>query len=151
MNPPPPKKLLDQYRDQLRLKQYSQRTEKTYVHWVKAYIFYHNKRHPKEMGVIEITQFITHLVSEKKFQATPKIKPWALSCSSIAMFLKLNLTKNRSICSALKRPKACRWFCQRMKPNLSSQKWRAYIKSSPNSCMAAACESLKSCVCVSRI
>ena len=66
MNPPPPKKLLDQYRDQLRLKQYSQRTEKTYVHWVKAYIFYHNKRHPKEMGVTEITQFITHLVSEKK-------------------------------------------------------------------------------------
>lgn len=43
-----------------------QRTEKTYILWVKAYIFYHNKRHPKEMGVAEITQFITHLVSEKK-------------------------------------------------------------------------------------
>lgn len=70
MNPPAPKKLLDQYRDQIRLKQYSQRTEKTYVLWVKAYIFYHNKRHPKEMGVAEITQFITHLVSEKKVSSS---------------------------------------------------------------------------------
>ncbi len=41
MNTSAPKKLLDQYRDQIRLKQYSPRTEKTYVHLVKAYIFYH--------------------------------------------------------------------------------------------------------------
>jgi integron integrase len=71
MNQPnPPKKLLDQYRDALRLKQYSPRTEKTYILWVRSYIFYHNKRHPKEMGILEIRQFITHLVSEKKVSAS---------------------------------------------------------------------------------
>lgn len=69
-SPPKSKKLLDQYRDAVRLKQYSQRTEITYLHWVKTYIFFHNKRHPKEMGVPEIRQFITHLVTEKKVSAS---------------------------------------------------------------------------------
>ncbi len=67
---PQGKKLLDQYRDALRLKQYSQRTEKTYVFWVLSYILFHNKRHPKEMGAPEIRQYITHLVTEKKVSAS---------------------------------------------------------------------------------
>jgi len=67
---PKGKKLLDQYHDALRVKQYSQRTEKTYTLWVRSYIYFHNKRHPKEMGIPEIRQFITHLVSEKKVSAS---------------------------------------------------------------------------------
>ena len=67
---PQPKKLLDQYREKIRLKQYSPRTEKTYVEWVRAYILFHNKRHPKEMGVAEIEQFIAHLVSDRKFSGS---------------------------------------------------------------------------------
>jgi len=63
---PKGKKLLDQYRDALRVKRYSPRTEDTYVLWVKNYILYHNKRHPREMGISEIGQFITHLASEKE-------------------------------------------------------------------------------------
>jgi hypothetical protein len=69
-SPNPPKKLLDQYRDALRLKQYSPRTEETYTLWVRSYILFHNKRHPKEMGLPEIRQFITHLVSDKKVSAS---------------------------------------------------------------------------------
>ena len=65
-----PKKLLDQYRDHIRIKQYSPRTEKTYIHWVREYILYHNKRHPREMGMDEINQFITHLVVERKASAS---------------------------------------------------------------------------------
>ena len=55
------KKLLDQVRDVLRLKHYSYQTEKTYIHWIKRFIFFHNKRHPLEMGEVEISQFLTHL------------------------------------------------------------------------------------------
>jgi integron integrase len=66
----PPKKLLDQYREALRLKQYSPRTEKTYTMWVRSYILFHQKRHPKDMGVPEIRQFITHLVSDQKVSAS---------------------------------------------------------------------------------
>jgi len=70
-NPPKPeKKLLDQLRDQIRLKQYSPRTEKTYIEWVREYILFHNKRHPREMGAVEINQFITHLVVERKASAS---------------------------------------------------------------------------------
>jgi len=62
--PPKPKKLLDQIRDTIRLKHYSYSTEKTYVHWAKRYILFHNKRHPAEMGAVEIEAFLTHLAKE---------------------------------------------------------------------------------------
>ncbi len=70
VQPPQGKKLLEQYRDHIRLKQYSPRTEKTYVQWVREYILFHNKRHPREMNVPEINQFITHLVVERKASAS---------------------------------------------------------------------------------
>jgi integron integrase len=56
-----PKKLLDQTRDVLRLKHYSLRTERSYCDWIERFIRFHQLRHPKEMGVTEITQFLTHL------------------------------------------------------------------------------------------
>jgi integron integrase len=55
------KKLLDQMRDAIRLKHYSIRTEDAYTDWVKRFILFHDKRHPAEMGVPEITAFLTHL------------------------------------------------------------------------------------------
>jgi integron integrase len=71
-NPPQKteKKLLDQYREAIQTKQYSPRTSETYVQWVKEYILYHNKRHPKEMAETEINQFITHLVTERNVAAS---------------------------------------------------------------------------------
>jgi integron integrase len=64
------KKLLDQYSEFLRNRHYSLRTEKTYIGWVRQYILYHNKRHPREMGVDEINAFITHLVNQKTVSAS---------------------------------------------------------------------------------
>jgi integron integrase len=64
------KKLLEQYSEFLRNRHYSLRTEKTYVGWVRQYILYHNKRHPREMGVVEINDFITHLVNQKTVSAS---------------------------------------------------------------------------------
>jgi hypothetical protein len=58
---PPPRKLLDQARDAVRLKHYYYRTEETYGQWIRRYILFHNKRHPNEMGVPEIEMFLTHL------------------------------------------------------------------------------------------
>jgi len=60
------KKLLDIVRDKVRFKHYSLSTEKTYIHWIKHYIFYHNKKHPIEMAKPEIEAFLTHLAVEKK-------------------------------------------------------------------------------------
>ena len=60
------KKLLEILRDKIRFKHYSISTEKTYVFWNKAYILYHNKRHPKDMGKIEIEDYLTYLASIRK-------------------------------------------------------------------------------------
>ena len=54
-------KLLDQVRDVIRRKHFSIRTEQTYVDWIKRYILFHGKRHPREMAEAEITAFLTHL------------------------------------------------------------------------------------------
>ena len=54
-------KLLDQVRDRLRLKHYSLRTEESYVHWIKRFIYFHRKRHPAEMGGPEVEAFLTNL------------------------------------------------------------------------------------------
>ncbi len=65
-----PKKLLDQYSEFLRNRHYSLRTEKTYIGWVRQYILFHHKRHPREMGVKEINDFITFLVNQKRVSAS---------------------------------------------------------------------------------
>jgi integron integrase len=65
-----PKKLLDQVRDTIQLKHYSIRTEEAYVRWIKRYILYHGKRHPKDMGTPEIEAFLTHLAVDQKVAAS---------------------------------------------------------------------------------
>lgn len=52
------KKLLDIVKDTVRFKHYSLSTERTYVYWIKQYIFFHDKKHPKEMGKDEIEKFL---------------------------------------------------------------------------------------------
>ena len=59
-------KLLDRVRNALRVGQYALETEKTYVDWIKQYIFFHGKRHPEEMGALEVEQFLTHLAVKRK-------------------------------------------------------------------------------------
>ena len=65
-----PKKLLDLVRDVLRLKHYSRRTEDSYADWIKRYILFHHKRHPKDMGVPEIEAFLTHLAVDGNVAAS---------------------------------------------------------------------------------
>jgi integron integrase len=66
----PKKKLLDQVRDAIRRKHYSVRTEQAYVYWIKRFIFFHNRRHPKEMGAPEIEAFLTHLAVNENVAAS---------------------------------------------------------------------------------
>ncbi len=64
------KKLLDLVRDKIRFKHYSYSTERTYVHWIKHYIFFHNKKHPIEMGKIEIESYLTKLATKDRVSPT---------------------------------------------------------------------------------
>lgn len=63
-------KLLDQVRAKCRFKHFSMSTEKAYLQWIKRYIYYHNKKHPKEMGVIEVEAFLTDLAVRGKVSSS---------------------------------------------------------------------------------
>jgi len=56
--------LLDQLRNEIRVRHYSIRTEQTYAHWVVRYVRHHNLRRPSEMGAKEVGEFLTHLASD---------------------------------------------------------------------------------------
>jgi hypothetical protein len=64
-------RLLDRVRAAIRVRHYSYRTEDAYVHWIKRYIFFHNVRHPADMGRDEINGFLSHLaVTEQRLPAS---------------------------------------------------------------------------------
>ncbi len=58
-------RLLDEVRRKARALHLSLSTEKAYVSWIRRYIFYHQKRHPKEMAEPEINAFLTHLAADR--------------------------------------------------------------------------------------
>ena len=66
-NPP---KLLDQVRHAVRVRHYSLRTEHAYVQWVKRFVLYHGKRHPKDMGESEVSDFLTYLAVNQSVSAS---------------------------------------------------------------------------------
>ena len=69
-NGPQPPRLLDQVRDAIRVRYYSIRTEEAYVQWIKRYILFHGKRHPKEMGETHVNQFLSHLAVKGRVAAS---------------------------------------------------------------------------------
>jgi integron integrase len=76
--PPPPQpisrarpvKLIDQIRAVIRTRHYSRRTEEAYIHWVRKFILFHDKRHPLEMGETEVASFLEHLAVNKSVAAS---------------------------------------------------------------------------------
>ena len=58
-------RLLDQVRERIRYLHYSIRTEEAYVHWVKAFIRFHDRRHPREMAGPEVEAFLSWLAAER--------------------------------------------------------------------------------------
>ena len=65
-----PPKLLDQVRTVIRVKHFSLSTERAYVGWIRRFILFHNKKHPKEMAEKEIREFISHLAVNAKISAS---------------------------------------------------------------------------------
>ncbi|MEA2561411.1 MAG: hypothetical protein QOH06_2915 [Acidobacteriota bacterium] len=63
-------KLLDRARARMRARHLSLRTERAYLGWMRQYILFHGRRHPAEMGEVEINSFVTHLAVEKRVSAS---------------------------------------------------------------------------------
>ncbi len=63
-------KLLDRLRAEIRVRHYSIRTEEAYVDWVRRFILFQDKRHPKDMGAEEVRDFLSHLATERNVSAS---------------------------------------------------------------------------------
>lgn len=59
-------KLLDEVRNTLRVHHYAMKTEKSYVQWIKRFILFHKKKHPSDMGKVEVEAFLTWLAVSRK-------------------------------------------------------------------------------------
>jgi integron integrase len=66
----PTPKLLDQVRTVIRVKHFSLSTERAYVGWIRRFILFHHKKHPKEMAEKEIREFISHLAVHTRISAS---------------------------------------------------------------------------------
>ena len=70
MDDPRKPRLLDQVRERCRVKHYSIRTEKTYADWIRRFILFHGKRHPRDMGAPEVEAFLSHLAVDGNVAAS---------------------------------------------------------------------------------
>jgi len=61
---------MDQVREVLRYHHYGKRTEEAYVRWIRGFIFFHNKRHPKDMGKTEIEAYLSYLAVDQNVAAS---------------------------------------------------------------------------------
>ena len=66
----PAPRLLDQVREVIRIKHYSIRTEQAYLQWIRRYILYHGRRHPRDMGESDVTEFLSSLAIKAKVSAS---------------------------------------------------------------------------------
>lgn len=63
-------KLLDALRTQLRVMHYAYRTEEAYVDWIRRFILFHDKKHPRDMGPKEVADFLSHLAVARNVSAS---------------------------------------------------------------------------------
>jgi integron integrase len=84
-------RLLDQVREQIRLKHYSIRTERVYCEWVRRFIRFHNYRHPLEMGAAEVEAFLSDLAVRRDVSASTQNQALAALLFLYKQVLKLDL------------------------------------------------------------
>jgi integrase len=65
-----PPRLIEQVRAEIRARHYSRRTEDAYVHWIRRFIVFHGRRHPRELGAPAISAFLTWLAVEQHVAAS---------------------------------------------------------------------------------
>lgn len=69
-----PLTLVAAVRDAIRRKHYSLRTEESYVQWIRRFVQFHGRRHPRSLGADEVSAFLNHLVSSREVAAATQNK-----------------------------------------------------------------------------
>ena len=62
--------LLEVAREKMRTRHFSLRTEQAYLQWIRRYVTFHGRRHPRELGAPEVEVFLSHLAVDRKVSAS---------------------------------------------------------------------------------
>ena len=95
-------KLLQQVRNQMRTRHYSYRTEQSYLHWIREFILFHNKRHPSSLSSEDIGDFLTHLAVKREVSASTQNQALAALLFLYRRVLLLDLPKLENVARAKK-------------------------------------------------
>ena len=132
------------------LQRYGIRTEQSYLDWVKRFIRFHGKRHPKEMGAGEVRAFLTHLAVEGNVAASTQNQALNALLFLYSHVLQLDLPYLQDVERA-RRPKKLPVVLTRQEarglldaiPSPPTRSW-------PGCSTAAGCGSWNACGCASR-
>ena len=103
-------KLLEQVRNKIRLKHYSLRTEQVYLDWVKRYILFHGKRHPRDMSGVEVEQFLTHIAVKRNVSASTQNQAKSALLFLYRAVLVINLPLLDKVLAPHHQHQAKKWF-----------------------------------------
>jgi hypothetical protein len=117
MDVPQSPRLLDRVHQIIRRKHYSVRTEQAYVDWIKRFIFFHDKRHPSDLGATGVEAFLTHVAVEREVSAATQNqaqsallfstgKSWAFNCRGLTVSREPKRRPSFPSSSLLKRSRA---------------------------------------------
>ena len=98
--PMPERKLLDQVRDVARFRHLSLRTEETYRSWIKRYILFHQKRHPRELDEQAVSSFLTHLAVNERVSASTQNQAFNALLFLYRQVLKMDAPKIEGVARA---------------------------------------------------
>ena len=100
-------RLLDQVRELIRIRHYSLRTEQAYVQWIRRFVLFHGKRHPRDMGSDELTALLSYLASQRNVAAATQNQALSAILFLYRDVLKIKLPWLSDVQRAKKRS-ACR-------------------------------------------
>ena len=139
-------KLLDQVRTFMRARRYSLRTEEAYLDWIRRFILFHGKRHPRDLGEQEITEFLTDLAAHRHVAASTQNQALSALLFLYQQFFERKLGRSTGPYARRVR-RGCRW-CSRVRR--CARCWRMSRRrtaSSPISFTEAVCVCSKRCGC----
>ena len=90
-------RLLDQVQNKIRTLHYSRRTGKTYTHWIRKFILFHNKRHPKDLGAHEIEKFLTYLATHRSVSPSTQNQAFCAILFLYKQVLKIELDNIKDV------------------------------------------------------
>ena len=137
-------RLMEQVRHVLRSRRYSPRTEGAYTHWIRRYILFHGRRHPRELTATDVRDFLSHLTVAQQVAASTQNQALA---ALLFLYGKV-LLRHWTVWRKLRRPAGRGVFRWRCRSGRSAPSWQACairIGCVSRSCTAAACECWSAC------